>query len=377
MRALGGFKLTKFVSNVLSIPNEVEPNSDNRTAEAKEMPTAEKFSHVLGLKWNHSTDTLVVRETSPNTDRNVTQRVVLSLVSAVYDPIGLVAPFTITARILLKYIWRLCGQQWDDDVPDEIVMKFLDWSKELSTLNEISIPRNYFCQTVETIELHVFGDSSQDAFSAVTFLRGNLINNYGVVTQLAFVFGKEARVAPTKALTVSKLELQDVLLAVRLRDEVIRALSLVIDRTFMWSDSSTVLQWLISLEKQPTIVANRVCEILELTTVDERHYVPTAHNTADAGTRGLSASALLNSCWLTGPDFLKTSDFPFKPPDEFCQKVKFNRGADSTEVNETKEHQCTTISETVTKITTTFEWQKYSSYEKLLRIVAYMLRLLP
>ena len=80
---------------------------------------------------------------------------------------------------------------------------------------------------------------------------------------------------------------------------------------------------------------------------------------------------------MTGPDFLKTSDFPFKPPDEFCQKVKFNRGADSTEVNETKEHQCTTISETVTEITTTFEWQKYSSYEKLLRIVAYMLRLLP
>ena len=124
---------------------------------------------------------------------------------------------------------------------------------------------------METIELHVFGDSSQDAFSAVTFLRGNLINNYGVVTQLAFVFGKEARVAPTKALTVPKLELQDVLLAVRLRDEVIRALSLTIDRSFMWSDSSTVLQWLISLEKQPTIVANRVCEILELTTVDEWH----------------------------------------------------------------------------------------------------------
>ena len=47
--ALGGFKLTKFVSNVPSIPIEVEPNSDNETTGAKEIPTAEKFSHVLGL----------------------------------------------------------------------------------------------------------------------------------------------------------------------------------------------------------------------------------------------------------------------------------------------------------------------------------------
>ena len=78
MLALGGFKLTKFVSNVPSIPIEVDPNSDTRTTEEKENPTAEKFSHVLGMKWNLSTDTLVVsRGTSPNTDRNVTQRVVL------------------------------------------------------------------------------------------------------------------------------------------------------------------------------------------------------------------------------------------------------------------------------------------------------------
>ena len=329
------------------------------------------------MKWIHSTDTLVVsRGTSPNTDRNVTQRVVLSLVSAVYDPIGHVAPFTIKARLLLKDIWSFSGQQWDDNLPDDIATKFMEWSKELSTLKKITIPRSYFCQTVERIELHVFGDSSQDAFSAVAFLRGKLVNDHDVVTQLAFVFGK-ARVAPMKALTVPKLELQAALLAARLRAEILRALSLKIDRTSMWSDGSTVLQWLTSLEKQPTFVANRVCEILDLTTVDEWHYVPTGHNPADAGTRGTFAIALLNSCWLCGPDFLKTSDFPFKLPDDFRQKVKLNKGADSTKVNETKDYQCTTITATVAEIATTFKWQKYSSHEKLLRIVAYMLRLLP
>ena len=57
--------------------------------------------------------------------------------------------------------------------------------------------------------------------------------------------------------------------------------------------------------------------------------------------------------------------------------MKLNKGADSNKVIKTKEHQCTTITATVTEIATTFKWQKYSSYEKLLRIVAYMLRLLP
>ena len=130
MLTFGGFKLTKLVFNVRSIPIEVDPNSDNRTTENKEIPTAEKLSEVLGLEWNHSTDTLVVsRGISPKTDRTVTQSVVLSLVSAVYDPIGPLAPFTINGRLLLKDIWRLSGQQWNDNLPDKIVSNFLGEAK--------------------------------------------------------------------------------------------------------------------------------------------------------------------------------------------------------------------------------------------------------
>ena len=84
----------------------------------------------------------------------------------------------------------------------------------------------------------MFGDSSQDVFRAVAFLRGKGISP----TELAFVFGK-ARVAPIKALTIPKLELQVALLSARLRNEVQRALTLQIEKTFMWTDSTTVLQW--------------------------------------------------------------------------------------------------------------------------------------
>ena len=219
-----------------------------------------------------------------------TQRVVLSVVSSVYDPIGLVAPYTVKARLLLKDIWRLNGQQWDDGLPNAVGTHFLQWSRELPLLSEIAIPRSYFQETVEGLELHLFGDSSQDIFSAAAFLAGKLVSKWSETTELAFAFGK-TRVAPRKCLTNAKLELRAALLASQLRQGVQRAVSLNIERCFMWTDCTTVLQWLQSLEKH----FFRVTEILELTTVHERNHVSRGDSPADAGTRGFSTTALFKN----------------------------------------------------------------------------------
>ena len=241
-----------------------------------------------------------------------------------YDPIGLVAPHTVKARLLLKDIWRLIGQQWNDELQPDLVTKILEWSKELPSLSDITIPRAYFVREIEALELHLFGDNSQEVFSAVAFFRAKVTaKDSGSTTELAFVFGKTS-VAPMKALTIPKLELQASLLASRLRKEVQRALTMKIDKVFMWTDSITVLQWIHSIEKQPVFVANRVAAILELTTTDEWNYVQSCDKPADAGTRGLSATALPNSIWLKVPDFLKLSDGPFRPSEHSSLKFKAN-----------------------------------------------------
>ena len=73
--SLCGFKLTKFVSNVPTIPPQVETNSTSPT-ETKEIPSTEESSHVLGLKWNHSSDTLLVScGTNPEVKTKVLQRI--------------------------------------------------------------------------------------------------------------------------------------------------------------------------------------------------------------------------------------------------------------------------------------------------------------
>ena len=141
---LGGFKLTKFVSNVPNLADQID-GSTQSTEKKVIASSKEESSHVLGLKCDHNNDTLVVsRGTTSTVTKSLTQRLVLSLVSKVFDSIGLVAPFTVSARLLLKDIWRVSGQQWDKELTKDNVERFLEWSVELPKLAEITIPRSYF-----------------------------------------------------------------------------------------------------------------------------------------------------------------------------------------------------------------------------------------
>ena len=91
------------------------------------------------------------------------------------------------------------------ELPKDTVDRFLAWCVKLPWLAEITIPRSYFSGPFQHLEQHMFGDSSQDVFSAVGFLRAEVTCTSGeIITELAFVLGK-ARVAPMKVMTVPKL----------------------------------------------------------------------------------------------------------------------------------------------------------------------------
>ena len=169
---LGGFNLTKFVSNADEIVSAMNPEDCETSSSPinKICNGAEKSSHVLGLKWDHVKDTLVVsRGVDRPLDKAITQRTVLSFVSSVCDPVGLVAPNTVRARLLLKDIWKISGQSWDDELPEDIRDKLLESHSGLPLLRQLTILRCYFTEPVDQIELHMFGDSSQDVFCAVGF----------------------------------------------------------------------------------------------------------------------------------------------------------------------------------------------------------------
>ena len=106
---LGGFKFTKFVSNVPDLADRID-GSAHSTEPKVIISSKEESMHVLGLEWDRNNDTLVVsRGTNSTITKSLTQRLVLSLVSKVYDPIGLIAPFTVGARLIFKDIWCVNG----------------------------------------------------------------------------------------------------------------------------------------------------------------------------------------------------------------------------------------------------------------------------
>ena len=121
------------------------------------------------LRWNTDQDTLIVsRGISPDLiGKTITKRLVLSTVSSVFDPFGLVAPFTIRARLLLKQLWKCTGQQWDKEIPEDSQSTFLEWRSELENTSKLAVPRAFFSKPNGLYELHVFGDGSAEAFSAV------------------------------------------------------------------------------------------------------------------------------------------------------------------------------------------------------------------
>ena len=166
-------------------------------------------------------------------DKAKTQRTVLSFISSVFDPVGLVAPYTVRARLSLKDIWKISGESWDDELPEDIRDKILEWHSGLPLLGQLTIPRCYFTEPVDQTELDMFGDSSQDVFCAVGFLLARLSSSHK--TQISFIFGK-ARVALLKALSIPKLELQAALLATRLKDDILAALIVSINHSCLHVD---------------------------------------------------------------------------------------------------------------------------------------------
>ena len=145
----------------------------------------------------------------------------------------------------------------------------------------------------------------------------------------------------------------------------------------MWIDSTTVLQWLHSLKQQPDFVSKRVNEILELTTVDEWNQLPKGDKPADDGIRGLSVFALFECSWFRRPDFLGTFDWPFIPSTDVITKIKSKKFAPGNGMMKKETHEAMTLTTILTNNASTFEWQKYSSHQKRLRILAYKLPISP
>lgn len=198
--------------------------------------------------------------------------------------------------------------EWDDPIlPFDVISAWNTWEEELPNLDQIRIPQCYgLLDKVIMRELHVFCDASEKAYGPVAYLGET--DEQGQ-SYLAFVMAG-SRVPPKRQLTMPGLELCAASSGAQLAK-----LTLPLNRTVLWSDSTTVLTWIHSETcHYKVFVANRIAEIVVLTNSAEWKHVQSSGNPADDITRGKKPVA--PHCWATGPPFLHlpSDQWPMQPP---------------------------------------------------------------
>ena len=151
------------------------------------------LTNTLGMSWISSSDCFHFDcACIDNLPSKLTRRVILSVYSKIFDPLGFVQPFILQPKLIIQKLCQL-GLSWDEAVPEEITKEWNKWSNEICKVSDYNFSRcvvkrnNY-----EKAELHVFCDASWVAYSVVCFER--FVYNDGEVI-LNFLFGK-SKVSP-------------------------------------------------------------------------------------------------------------------------------------------------------------------------------------
>ena len=304
----GNLRLHKFISNNKVVLSSI-PTSELAEKKVQDLSFEKDHDYVdrvLGIQWLTESDQFQFKLTTPQTD-TATRRIILSTVASVYDPIGLIAPFTLKGKILLQDLCKL-NSGWDEPITGEHLFRWMKWSSELSQLKSIKVDRCYKPHdfgTVAKCELHHFSDASNIGYGQCSYLR--MIDVTGRI-HCSLVMSK-SRVAPKKILTIPRLELMAAVTSVKIGNILKTELQYEKLEEFYWTDSQIVLCYLNNSSKRfHVFVANRIQFILDHTQIKQWRYVSTHDNPADSASRGLSVQDLItNSSWWRGPELLWNS----------------------------------------------------------------------
>ena len=179
---------------------------------------------VLGMRWLAGKDCFSFDGIRDSCGLIVTKRVVLSLMAQLFDPLGLLTPYTMLAKCLFQELWKL-GLDWDEEVPEATYQQFTRWLEGMQVLRNGEIDRSYTRQPWSDnseIQLHAFGDASQKGYGTCVYLVVRLRDGSWVSSLVT----ARARVAPLKRVTLPRLELLAAELCARLVVFVKRALQL-------------------------------------------------------------------------------------------------------------------------------------------------------
>ena len=223
----------------------IETISDSYAKETLGMQSEIKGHKVLGLEWDCDKDTLRFDlEKLAQTAANLcpTKRNISSVLSGLFDPLGIVSPITVAIKALFQ---ELCIQKvgWDDELNESQRERWDSWIKDLVKTKVISFNRCLYYNIEENVlasYLQGFGDASNLAYCAVVYFVYESETETGTYVKM---LTSKTRVAPLKPLTIPRLELMSARVLATLVDKVKKSLEVQVQiaETRYWSDSKTAL----------------------------------------------------------------------------------------------------------------------------------------
>ncbi|XP_060596015.1 uncharacterized protein LOC132750093 [Ruditapes philippinarum] len=298
----GGLRLHKFTCNSKEVLQHI-PLEDR----AKGLADVDIFAdslpveRTLGVQWNIQSDAFQFKITL--SDKPLTRRGILSTVSSIYDPLGLLSPITLVGRRILQ---QMCAENfdWDDPISDNIYMQWQQWREDLQNLKTLQVTRCFkpddFGDLV-SVQFHHFSDASTNGYGQCSYLR--LQDHEGKI-HCSLLMAK-ARVVPLKTMTIPRLELTAATVSIKISNLLKKELHYEAATHHFWTDSRVVLGYISNDSKRfHVFVANRVQQIRDFSDPSQWRYIETTQNVADIASRGAMVSELVNSKWFTGPDFI-------------------------------------------------------------------------
>ncbi|KAL9972922.1 hypothetical protein ACROYT_G019318 [Oculina patagonica] len=161
---------------------------------------------VLGTTWNMNSDTLIINGSHTSSFQVTSKREALQSISRIYDPLGFFSPATLNGKLFIQELWKQ-ELDWDETLNQSQQQEWYKLHEDLSPLSFLSIPRYI---GGDEYKLFCFTDASAKAYSAAVYLYSAV----GKTANVNLVFSK-ARVAPTKQLSIPRLELLAVLIGTR------------------------------------------------------------------------------------------------------------------------------------------------------------------
>ena len=294
----------------------------------------------------------------------LTKRIVLQQVMKIYDPLGLVSPFTLVGKIYLRETWaRNLG--WDDQLPLDLRAKWVKFFISLFALEKLKFPR---ClrppDAVGEPWLVILSDDNDIAYGFVAYIRWTL----GDGSPWCRLIMAKCRVAPVNKLSTPQMQLNAAVLSKRGRKVIEQEVRFKFERVFQIVDSETVLNMINKTSTRFKVYEGvRLGEIQAATDGDMSCWVWMSgkNNTADWLTRGRSPQDLdEESEWWNGPAIL------YKPVEEWG--LKFGSQKEECLPGEKKLRSATTT----TASPSLLDYERFSDINKAIWVVARILGIL-